>query len=170
MLDKCSNIFCSVVDCSPITPFPLDWQPVEIGVLIHWDLDNIPILIQSDSVAGSGDLIVIWTQHSIALADGSTGGSIKVKYGSTFQFKIHVCTGFMDFPVQPPSETTNSTRVWRITKTSSALKMSCDDLQVLDYAFGESSLGDSMCSGLWQGDTVKSLKFSKSLVWPDNGI
>nr|AFK75463.1 putative secretory peptide-53 [Pleurobrachia bachei] len=134
-----------------------DWQSVEREVIIPWDLENTPVLIQSDSVAGSGEEIVIWTKN---LKDGQEqGGGFKVKYGSTFQFQIHGCTAYKDLPVQPP--TTSTARVWEISKTSTALKMSCDGLQVLDYEFKDSVIAG--CSGVWEGNTVVSLKLFNSL-------
>nr|AFK75416.1 putative secretory peptide-6 [Pleurobrachia bachei] len=125
--------------------FSSDWQSVEREVIIPWDLENTPVLIQSDSVAGSGEEIVIWTWN---IKDGQEqGGGFKVLYGSTFQFQIHKCTAYKDLPVQPPYTTTSTARVWEISKTSTTLKISCDDLQVLDYAFQNSGIAG--CSGIF---------------------
>ena len=55
---------------------------------------------------------------------------------STLQIQVEHCTGKIDFPTTPPSE---EDKVWTITKTSTALKIDCNDVEVLSLVYSDYS-------------------------------
>eukprot|EP00116_Pleurobrachia_bachei_P006279 sb/3466541/ len=64
------------------------------------------------------------------------------------------CTFDTDLPVQPPVEVE---KVWKFTKTETALIITCNNVEVLNYLFADSL--DSSCVQKWGGDVVKEIKF-----------
>eukprot|EP00116_Pleurobrachia_bachei_P011823 sb/3472085/ len=54
----------------------------------------------------------------------------------------------LDLPVQPPVEVD---KIWMISKTETALIITCNDVEVLNYVFADSS---ENCEFKWGGDKV----------------
>eukprot|EP00116_Pleurobrachia_bachei_P009654 sb/3469916/ len=83
-------------------------------------------------------------------------GSVVVKLSSPIQYKIGFCTNstFIDLPVQPPVEVN---KIWTITKTETAFIITCNNVEVLNYLFADSSDGD--CVVKWGGDVVEYFEF-----------
>ena len=86
-------------------------------------------------------------------------GNMGVKFSTTMQYWISWCTAngfFKDLPVQPPMDVEN---IWTIKKTSIAFIIICNNVEVLNYVFTDSS--DSLCVPKWGGDVVERILFSK---------
>ena len=77
-------------------------------------------------------------------------GNLRVKFSPamTFKYWIAWCNqGYTDLPVQPPVEVD---KLWTITKTETALIITCNDVEVLNYLFADSS--KSNCVTQWDRD------------------
>ena len=72
-------------------------------------------------------------------------------------------TGWTDFPVQPPTE---MEKIWTITKTETAFIITCNEFEVLNYLFADSS--DSKCVPKWGGNVVEEIKFHSIDTASDN--
>ena len=86
---------------------------------------------------------------------GSFIGYLDVKFSPKMQYFLRYCTGgYKDLPVQPPVEVDKS---WKITKAKNSLIITCNDVEVLNYQFADSS--DSDCGKKWGGDVVEEILF-----------
>ena len=90
--------------------------------------------------------------------DGSDIGNVAVWFSSTMQFKILHCSTtdntWTDLPVQPPEQVE---KVWTFTKTETAIIIACNEVEVLNYLFADSSL--SNCVAKLGGDIVGQINF-----------
>ena len=121
---------------------------------IPWDLEGTPLQIKTDSALGSGEEIYVVMYDK----DGSYIGAVGVKFSSTVQYGISSCTSsWPDLPVQPPVEVD---KIWTITKTETAFIITCNDVEVLNYLFADSSRSD--CVTKWGGDVVEEIWFRSS--------
>nr|AFK75458.1 putative secretory peptide-48 [Pleurobrachia bachei] len=132
-----------------------EWIPVEGGTFITHDLEKTPLQIKTDSTAGSGNHIVLFTHTK-----DETGlvGGVRLKFGSTITYFIGFCElSSGAFPVQPPDEVD---KIWTIRKTASDLNIICNEVELLHYKFSDSS--DSRCVQRcrWAGDVVDKIQFS----------
>ena len=111
----------------------------------------------TDSVAGSGDRI------GVDMKRPNTVWGFVIWFSSPIKFSIPYCTSegasalYTDLPVQPPDEVD---KIWTFTKTASALIITCNDVEVLNYKFADSE--DSDCVPKWGGDTTEYIKFDES--------
>ena len=123
---------------------------------ISWDLEVTPLQIKTDSTLGSDDEIRV----SMYDKGSSYIGYLGVKFSYTTQYSIGYCTGtyWRVLPVQPPVEVD---KMWTITKTHTALIITCNGVEVLNYLFADSS--DSDCVPQWDGDVVERIAFSGQL-------
>ena len=123
------------------------WIAVERDVHIPWDLEGTPLQIKTDSALDSDEEIGVVMYDK----DGSFISSFGVKFfskTSTVRYYVSYCTSNMpDLPVQPPVE---EDKIWTITKTETALIITCNGVEVLNYLFADSS--DSKCVPAWGGD------------------
>ena len=91
--------------------------------------------------------------------DGTKIGNVAV-YFDTMRYKILHCTSttttntWTDLPVQPPVEVE---KIWTFTKTETAITISCNGVEVLDYQFADSP--DSDCVTKLGGDVVEQIQF-----------
>ena len=76
---------------------------------------------------GSGDKIIMWFYDK----DGNET-SLDVIFSSPMDFYLTFCTGETSLPVQPPVEVD---KIWTITKTDTAINITCNDVEVLTYLF-----------------------------------
>eukprot|EP00116_Pleurobrachia_bachei_P013085 sb/3473347/ len=123
-----------------------DWIPVKIP----FDLEATPLQIKTDFALGSDDLIDVHMYNK----DGSHIGLVQVYFSpsSIMKYYIGYCTNsWTDLPVEPPVEVD---KIWTITKTESALIIICNNVEVLNYLFADSS--DSDCVPKMGGDVVIS--------------
>ena len=87
--------------------------------------------------------------------DGTEIGAVAVYFSSTMNYHIASCTSdWTKMPVQPPEQVE---KVWTFTKTETALTISCNDVEVLNYQFADSS--ESNCVAKLGGDVVEQIKF-----------
>nr|AFK75449.1 putative secretory peptide-39 [Pleurobrachia bachei] len=129
----------------------LYWTAVEGDVNIPWDLEETPLQIKTDSTLGSDERIWVSMYHK----DSNTPIGVTMQFSSPMQYMIGYCTGsWTDLPVQPPVEVD---KIWTITKTETALIITCNDVEVLNYLFVDSSRSE--CVPMWGGDVVEGIMF-----------
>eukprot|EP00116_Pleurobrachia_bachei_P005186 sb/3465448/ len=141
-----------------------DWKAVK-GT-IPWDLEATPLQIKTDSVLGSDQQILVWMYDKDS---SSYISSMTVKFSSTMRYSIDYCRDWTDLPVQPPVEVD---KVWTITKAETALIITCNDVEVLNYHFADSSNNKCALKGK-NGDWGMLYYYStyskgnpQSLEWP----
>ena len=119
------------------------------------DLEGTPLQIKTDSKLDSYDQIRVW----LFSKDGTLVTTVTLKFSySSMRYYINYCSsysGYADLPVQPPVEVN---KIWTITKTETALIITCNEVEVLNYLFADSS--DRNCVPGWGGD-VKYIDFYK---------
>ena len=74
----------------------------------------------------------------VGLYDKDSGhvGNVVVKFSSTMMYWIFYCSdGATELPVQPPKEVD---KIWTIAKTETAIVITCNDVEVLNYLFADS--------------------------------
>ena len=78
------------------------------------------------------------------------------------QYFIADCTGdgigrngWINLPAETPTE---AEKIWTITKTQTALNITCNDVEVVNYVFADSS--ESSCVRMWGGDIIEKIKFT----------
>eukprot|EP00116_Pleurobrachia_bachei_P010453 sb/3470715/ len=139
---------CGTVICSE------EWTAVNRDVILPWDLEETSLQIKTNSTLGSDDMIWVRMYDK----DGGYISIVGVKFSSTMQYWIHACTSnYTHLPVQPPEEVD---KIWEIEKTDTALIITCNDVEVLDYQFANSS--DSRCVPKLDGDVVEQIEFSST--------
>ena len=125
-----------------------DW----IAVKIPWDLEATPLLIKSDSTLGSDEWINVYVYDK----DGNLKGGAGVRFTSPMKYGIGQCTpDWVELPVQPTVEVD---MIWTYTKTETALTITCNGVEVLNYLFADSS--ESTCVPKWGGDVVEEIMFN----------
>ena len=123
---------------------------------IPWDLEGTPLQIKTDSTVGSDERIRVSMYNKDSSFIGSYIGNVVVEFSSTVQYYIGYCTtDWTDLPVQPPVEVD---KIWTITKTETAIIITCNNVEVLNYLFANGS--DSRCNQTWGGDVVEEIRFS----------
>ena len=116
--------------------------------VIEYDLEENPLQIKTDSVVGSGELVlvVLYTDQEEYISDIR----LDLSSSATPKYKIQPCTPPTIFPVDLPVE---QDKIWTITKTATALKIECNDVEVVDYLYSDSS--DSRCVTRFSQDIEK---------------
>ena len=125
------------------------------GVKISFDLESSPLQIKTASTAGSGEQMGVrmYTENKTWI------GGVLVQFSSSVKYHIGYCTSpyWITLPVQPPEEVD---KTWTIRKTATTLSIECNGVEVLNYQFSDSSLGD--CVSKWGGDVVDKILFGSS--------
>eukprot|EP00116_Pleurobrachia_bachei_P012768 sb/3473030/ len=132
----------------------MNWKTVRKGVTISWDLEETPLQIKTDSTLGSG--VQMWMK----MYDNEENpiAYVAVKFSSSLTYKIGKCIeNWTDLTVQPPVEVD---KIWTITKTETALIITCNDVEVLNYLFTDSS--NSNCVPKLGGNVVQYIEFISS--------
>ena len=115
------------------------------------DLEATPLQIKTDSALGSEE----WIMMRMFDKGSSYISTMGVRFSSTMNYAINDCFGgYTDLPMQPPVE---ADKIWTITKTETALIITCNDVEVVNYLFADSS--NSNCAAKWGGDVVEQIKF-----------
>ena len=131
------------------------WTAVKQGEKIPWDLEGTPIQIKTESTLGSGEQVYlkVWSES------GGLSQSISVKFASSVQYFILYCaSGHVDLPVQPPVAVN---KIWKFTKTTSALIITCNNVEVLNYQYTDSPYNG--CNSRWAIDVdVEQIEFTTS--------
>eukprot|EP00116_Pleurobrachia_bachei_P004296 sb/3464558/ len=127
-----------------------DWTAVQRGVRIPWDLEGTSLQIKTDSTLDSNDVIMIdmYDYESTTIYIGNV--RVMITSPNVMYYLIH-CAAWDVLPVQPPEEVE---KIWTITKTETALIITCNDVIVLNYLFADSANGD--CVPRWGGDFADS--------------
>ena len=133
------------------------------SVKIPWDLEEKPLQIKTDSKLqlGIGEIekisVFMYVKEST-----SYFSYVAVKFTSIMQYRIGYCTGNTspDLPVQPPVETD---KIWTFTKSETALIITCNNVEVLNYLFSDSS--DSQCIPKLGGN-VEQIEFKHDTSSP----
>ena len=129
-----------------------DWTAVERGVRIPRDLETTPLQIKTDSTLDSGDEINVPMRDK----ENTYISSVLIKFSSPMQYRINTCNkGYKDLPVQPPVEVE---KTWTITKTGTSLNITCNNVEVLNYLFADSS--DDRCVPKLGGNIVEKINFA----------
>ena len=69
--------------------------------------------------------------------DNNSIGGLAMKFSSLIKYWLRHCTnGYIDLPVQPPVEVD---KIWTFTKTHTALIITCNGVEVVNYLFADSS-------------------------------
>ena len=118
------------------------------GVKINFDLENYPLYIKTDSVAGSDDLIRCYLYN----AQEEVVGLIKLlPFQTSPEYFLRHCTSSRHhFPTTLPSETD---KVWKITLTRISdirLVIHCNDAEVLNVLINESKCDDDYNGKDWR--------------------
>ena len=126
------------------------------NVKIPWDLERTSLQIKTNSKAGSGEIIKV-TMH-----DNGYIGDVRIKLSHPMKYLIAWCTqGYTTLPVQPPEEVD---KIWTITKTDTAIIITCNNVEVLNFQFAiaDNSLSMSSCVTKLGGDVVEDILFHSS--------
>ena len=71
-----------------------------------------------------------------------------IYFTTIVEYRITYCSSrYKKLPVQPPVEVD---KIWTITKTETAVIITCNDVEVLNYLFADSS--GSVCVSQWNRD------------------
>ena len=88
-------------------------------------------------------------------ADESFITLLAVKFPSPIEYLISHCANKPELPVQPPDQVA---KIWTFRKSTTAIIIECNGVEVLNYKFSDSS--DSRCVTKWEGDKVDEIKFT----------
>ena len=81
--------------------------------------------------------------------------NVAVQFSSPMQYKLDRCIStYTDLPVQPPVEVE---KIWTITKTETAIIITCNNVEVLNFLLTD-SVGIN-CVKLWGGNVVEQILF-----------
>ena len=128
-----------------------DWTAaVERDVKIPWDLEATPLQIKTDSALGSGEKIFVRMFDK----DNSWISDVALLLTSTIQYHIGQCSSWTLMQVPIPVEVD---KIWTVTKTETAFIITCNNVEVLNYLFTDSS--KATCVSKWAGDVVEEIMF-----------
>ena len=145
---RCYTICCTCAFYNCQTPD--SWITVERGVLIRHDLEQYPLQIRTNSLAGDDTLVDLTVYQISATSSGEYLAYIYVKFSDVLQYKVSSCVNdHTPFPTTPPTE---QDKTWTITKTSIALKIECNGIEVLEVIY--SNYGEA-CVTVWSNDVAK---------------
>eukprot|EP00116_Pleurobrachia_bachei_P006613 sb/3466875/ len=124
------------------------------GVKIPWDPEGTPLQIMTNRTPTNttGSFFVSILDYS-----GSSISFIQMIYSRTpVVHKIKHCTnGFWQVNVQPPEE---MEKIWTITKTETALFITCNNVEVLMFLFANRA--KVICNNKFGGNVVGYIQFS----------
>ena len=120
---------------------------------IRWNLEGTPLQIKTDSALGSGEEIRVLQYGK----DGRWIGWMGLRFSSQIQYRIYYCNSFRDLTWQPSAEVE---KIWTITKTETALTITCNGVEVLNYLFAESL--ENSCVTTWGDDVVENIEFDNN--------
>nr|AFK75454.1 putative secretory peptide-44 [Pleurobrachia bachei] len=122
---------------------------------ITWDLEGTPLQIKTNSSLGSNDVIKV----GIFATDNIYLTYWAVNFSSPMQYSIQYCTGdWIDLPVQPPVAVD---KVWTFKKTDTALIVTCNDVEVLNYVYADAANGACETESRMGGDVVQIVFWSE---------
>eukprot|EP00116_Pleurobrachia_bachei_P008162 sb/3468424/ len=131
-----------------------EWTAVERDdVSLPWDLEGTPLQIKTNSTLGSNEFIRVGLYDT----NSTLIGTVNVRFTSPMEYFIGRCFYYTDLPVQPPVEVE---KIWTITKTNTTLNITCNNVEVVNYLFADSS--DARCVPLYGGDVVEEIRFNNA--------
>ena len=102
------------------------WKPVKRSTHISFDLETTSLLVKTDSAAGSEETIWVLLRN----AQDELIAGVVVKFSSPIKYSIGGCKpDLTDLPTQPPDDVD---KIWTFKKTSTALIISCNGVEVLN--------------------------------------
>ena len=112
------------------------WTSVTRDVYIDYDLEEHPLQIKTNSAAGTQEKVYVqfYTAEEEYISD------IRLYFAATPQYLIGFCSYYSNFPVDLP---TALVKIWTITRTATTLVIACNDVEVVNYVYSDSS--DSNC-------------------------
>ena len=121
---------------------------------IPWDLEETPLQIKTDSTTGSSNMpnMIVVNLNDM---NGDRNNGLVFWFTSPMTYIIAACTKSGDLPVQPPVKVE---KIWTITKTETAWIITCNNVELVNLLFTESS--DVRCASTWDGNIVKGITFS----------
>ena len=130
------------------------WISVTNEIDIDWDLENNPLEIKTNSSLGIDKHLVLNFHTDL---DFFYAGGFYVKFTSTPQYQLPLCTPWTNFPITLPAATD---KIWRVTVDRSA------GIRVLIHCNGEPLLNvllsDQICAlnsfgwrAYWNRDATK---------------
>ena len=124
---------------------------------INADLESSDLIVTTDSIVGSNDLISVMIYDATSDTDIA---AIRVKFEtSKVTYHIGKCTAsnaYDQFTTQPPSDVK---KTWRFVKKTDTLEVYCNEQKVLDYTYSSSAQGG--CATQW-GLKAARIKFISS--------
>ena len=116
------------------------WTRVKRNEYIEYDLEEQPLQIKTDSALGSGHVVHIY----LYTAEEDYISWIKLHFTPIPTFDMNDCTyGNTTFTVDLPAA---QDKIWTITKTATALKIECNDVEVLNFIFSKADYADRCAS------------------------
>ncbi|KAL5272008.1 hypothetical protein ACHWQZ_G000266 [Mnemiopsis leidyi] len=133
-------IHCTKHDIIKIT----DWETVERGVRVNFNLENIPLEIKTDSLVGSGDVVGLYFFKD----QNTPSGAIVLDFRSPPLFNLNGCTSRRrQFQAALPSE---SFKVWKITLSRDSgirdVMIHCNDVEVVKLSLSNEVCGENAWS------------------------
>ena len=140
----------------------VSWNQVTRSEIFSFDLENTPLQIKTDTLAGSEEKILFNTYTADKNYKGYVGGyvgsvEVYIYKNAPIRYYISTCTSLTNFQVKPPEE---ADKIWTFRKNTTTLSIDCNGVEVLNYHFSDSKYTD--CEYYWGGDIVERIKFSKS--------
>ena len=127
------------------------WLSVTRNVKFDYDLEEHPLQIKTNSAVGSEDVVALY----LYTAGGAYISNIRLVFYTTPHYRIYRCTDYTTFPVDVPAE---QDKIWTITKTATAIKIECNEVEVVNL-YSDSS--DDECAEIYSED-VERIKFANS--------
>ena len=108
--------------------------PVVRDVFIPWNPDSDTITVPTDSVAGSGEKVVVRLHDK----SGNIAGSLWISFDTQIEYRIGWCTHYTLFPVTLPTATQ---KTWTFTYnyTEKRVVYVCNGVQVLNFVISDSA-------------------------------
>ena len=105
-----------------------DWRQVDRNKMIHYNLEDSPLRIKTNSAVGSGDVVNVYFYSS----ENDDAGGIFLRFGNNPKYNIRRCREmYTEFSASIPEE---EQKIWKITKASNPLRIviHCNEKEVLN--------------------------------------
>ena len=114
--------------------------------MIPFDWESTPLQVKTSSTAGSN----VYISVAVHYPSGYQISIFYVRFEPTIKFYIYNCIEWGSDPVLPTQDSDGVDRIWTFTKTSTALIVSCNGVEMINYVFSEGS--KSECASKWAND------------------
>ena len=135
-----------------ILDISIEWQEVQRGVNIQFEVEKTELQIKTDSAPGSKKEVKVF----FFTAQKAWAGGIGLYFYSEPKYIIYYCVEFKwhDFPIDLPIMTSNEI-VWRFVLERNSdefrVKIYCNEKKVLDYLMSDQSCnGQNDWKSYWQ--------------------